>query len=120
MIPSPDPRLPESGHSAVIVEEHKKYFTFFNVSIALIAITAIELVIVYFPINKWIVLTALGVLSLIKFLAVIWWFMHLKWDRMLCTILFMIGMVIAGGTVTALMFLFEEDPDGPPLMFMLH
>ena len=33
----------------------------------------------------------------------------------LCTILFMIGLLIATGTVTALLFLFEADPAGPPV-----
>ena len=98
-----------------ILEEHKKYFTFFNVAVALILITAVEIVIVYIPIHPFIVFSALAILSLAKFLAVIWWFMHLRWDRMLCTVLFMIGLLIATGTVTALLFLFETDPNGPPV-----
>ncbi|MEX0332185.1 MAG: cytochrome C oxidase subunit IV family protein [Puniceicoccaceae bacterium] len=98
-----------------ILEEHKKYFTFFNVAMALILITAVEIVIVYIPIHPFIVFSALAILSLAKFLAVIWWFMHLRWDRMLCTVLFMIGLLIATGTVTALLFLFEADPNGAPV-----
>lgn len=105
--PSVDPHL---------VEEHKKYFTFFNVAVALILITAVEIVIIYLPIHKLIVFFSLVLLSLVKFLAVIWWFMHLRWDRALCTILFMIGLFIATGTVTALLFLFEADPNGPPML----
>ena len=99
-----------------ILEEHKKYFTFFNVAMALILITAVEIVIVYIPIHPVIVFSALAILSLAKFLAVIWWFMHLRWDRMLCTVLFMIGLLIATGTVTALLFLFEADPNGAPIL----
>lgn len=95
-------------------EEHAKYFTFFNVAMAMILITAIEIVIIYLPIHRVIVFASLAILSLIKFIAVIWWFMHLRWDRALCTILFMIGLFIATGTVTALMFLFEADPNGVP------
>jgi cytochrome c oxidase subunit 4 len=108
-------KIPEPGFSSHIVQEHKKYFTFFNVALALILITAIELVIVYIPISKFIVLSSLTVLSLVKFLAVIWWFMHLRWDKALCTLLFMIGLLVATGTVTALLFLFEVDPAGSPL-----
>jgi cytochrome c oxidase subunit 4 len=108
-------KIPEPGFSSHIIQEHKKYFTFFNVALALILITAIELVIVYIPISKFIVLSSLTVLSLVKFLAVIWWFMHLRWDKALCTILFMIGLLVATGTVTALLFLFEADPAGSPL-----
>ena len=105
----------QGDHHFHLLEEHKKYFTFFNVAIALILITTVELVIVYLPIHKLIVFCALAVLSMVKFLAVIWWFMHLRWDRMLCTVLFMIGLFIATGTVTALLFLFEMDPSGSPL-----
>ena len=105
----------EPGFHPHLIEEHKKYFTFFNVALALILVTAVEIVIVYLPIHILVVFTALAVLSIAKFLAVIWWFMHLRWDKALCTILFMIGLLIATGTVTALMFLFEADPRGSPL-----
>lgn len=107
--------IPEPGFSDHLIQEHRKYFTFFNVAIALIMITAVEIVIVYLPINKMVVFTSLAVLSLAKFLAVIWWFMHLRWDKALCTILFMIGLLVATGTVTALLFLFQVDPNGSPL-----
>ena len=106
---------PEPSFNHHVEAEHKKYFTFFNVALALILITAVEIVIVYLPIHIFIVFSALAILSLTKFLAVIWWFMHLRWDRALCTILFMIGLLIATGTVTALMFLFDVDPSGSPL-----
>ena len=93
-----------------IIEESKKYFTFFNLSLFLIAVTGIELVIIYFPITTWIVYTALVILSVLKFAGVVWWFMHLRWDRALCTVLFLMGFVLALGTVTALLLLFQFDP----------
>ena len=105
----------EPGFDPHLVAEHQKYFTFFNVAMALILITAVEIVIIYLPVHSFLIFGSLGVLSLVKFLAVIWWFMHLRWDKALCTILFMIGLLIATGTVTALMFLFEADPNGSPL-----
>jgi cytochrome c oxidase subunit IV len=112
---------PESSHHELttkvdphLAEEHQKYFTFFNVSVALVAITGVELVIVYIPINIWLILSALAVLSLVKFLAVIWWFMHLRWDKFLCTVVFLIGLAVATGTVAALLLLFERSPDGVP------
>ncbi len=98
-------------------EEDAKYFTFFNLSIALIALTGIELVIVYLPFAPWFVMFSLLAMSGFKFLAVIWWFMHLRWDKVLCTGLFFSGIVIATGTVTALMFLFEKAPGGVPAGF---
>ena len=106
---------PEPSFDPHLREEHAKYFTFFNVAMAMILITAIEIVIIYLPLHTLLVFLSLTFLSVIKFLAVIWWFMHLRWDRALCTILFMIGLFIATGTVTALLFLFEVDPAGSPL-----
>jgi cytochrome c oxidase subunit 4 len=106
---------PEPAFDPHLKEEHAKYFTFFNVAMAMVLITAIEIVIIYLPLHSFIIFSSLMILSLVKFLAVIWWFMHLRWDRALCTILFMIGLFIATGTVTALMFLFEQDPSGSPL-----
>ena len=106
---------PEPAFDPHLKEEHAKYFTFFNVAMAMILFTAVEIVIIYIPIHKVVVFSSLLTLSLVKFLAVIWWFMHLRWDRALCTILFMIGLFIATGTVTALIFLFEQDPSGSPL-----
>lgn len=97
-----------------IAEENKKYITFFNLSIALIILTAIELVIIYLPFNPIFITVSLVVMSGFKFLAVIWWFMHLRWDKLLCTGLFLAGMAIATGTVTALLFLFEKSLTGAP------
>ncbi len=103
-----------AGINAHLAEEHQRYFTFFNLSIALIGITAIELVIIYVPIAQWIVFTSLVVLSTIKFIGVIWWFMHLRWDKLLLTWLFLIGLILASGTLAALLLLFERDPSGAP------
>lgn len=104
-----------SSTEQYIIEESKKYFTFFNLSIFLISVTAIELVIIYLPVMTWIVYSSLVILSILKFAAVVWWFMHLRWDRMLCTVLFLMGIVLALGTSTALLLLFDVSPTGPPL-----
>ncbi|MDP0500729.1 MAG: cytochrome C oxidase subunit IV family protein [Verrucomicrobiota bacterium JB022] len=97
-----------------LIEENQKYFTFNAVAMALAFITMIELVIVYLPIAGWIVFTILTVLSVVKFAAVCWWFMHLRWDKILLTLLFCLGLLLAGGTVIALFFLFQQDPNGAP------
>jgi cytochrome c oxidase subunit 4 len=111
---APAPATPADLLRQHLAAEHAKYFTFFNVALALILITAVELVIIYIPIHPVLVIGSLVVLSLVKFLAVIWWFMHLRWDRALCTALFMIGLLLATGTVTALILLFEQAPGGVP------
>ena len=72
-------------------------------------ITGLEIVIIFLPFDYAILFTALVVLSAIKFLAVIFWFMHLIFDRALCTIIFFIGLILGGGTMAALLAVFSKD-----------
>lgn len=102
-----------ASHQDHLAEETKKYFTFFNLSIFLVIITGVELILIYIPLNSYFIYASLIVLSTIKFVAVIWWFMHLKWDKKLCTILFLMGLFLAAGTITALLFLFEPVSTPP-------
>ena len=95
---------PHADHSG---EEHK-YHTFINLALVLAAITGIELVLVYLPVNKTLIFSVLIVLSLFKFISVIAWFMHLIYDRLLLTLAFGTGLVIATGTVIALMFIMNR------------
>lgn len=90
----------------VLRAEHHRYFTFVNVILALTAITFVELILIILPFHNVLLFSTLIILSLIKFGAVIWWFMHLRWDKKLCTVLFFIGLVLASGTVAALLLLF--------------
>jgi len=39
--------------------------------------------------------------------------MHLRWDRVFCTLLFLIGLVLALGTVAALLALFQSEASVP-------
>ena len=58
-------------------------------------------------------ITSLVILSIVKFLFVIFYFMHLRWDKAFCTILFFIGLVLAGGTVWALLRIFSMEERKP-------
>ena len=78
-----------------------------------VLITGVEVVLIYLPLAKWFVVTSLCVLSAVKFLFVIFYFMHLRWDKVFCTILFFIGLVLAGGTMWALLHLFGADASVP-------
>jgi cytochrome c oxidase subunit 4 len=44
---------------------------------------------------------------------VIFVFMHLKWDKIFCTILFFIGLILAAGTSWALISLFRAENSIP-------
>ncbi|MDQ8207810.1 hypothetical protein QEH52_09830 [Coraliomargarita sp. SDUM461003] len=82
--------------------ETDKYHTFVNLALGLAAITGVELVLVYLPFNSTFIFTVLLTLSLFKFVAVIAWFMHLLYDKLLLTLAFGTGMAIATGTFVAL------------------
>jgi cytochrome c oxidase subunit 4 len=86
-----------------------KFHTFVQLAMYLAIITGLEIVIIFLPFSGSLIFTSLVVLSVIKFLAVIFWFMHLIYDRVLCTIIFFIGLALGGGTMAALLALFSTD-----------
>jgi cytochrome c oxidase subunit 4 len=90
-----------------------KFGLFIQVAMILAVITGIEIVIVYLPIAEGLIVAGLVVLSIVKFMYVIFVFMHLKWDKLFCTILFFIGLVLAVGTVWALILLFSAGDSEP-------
>lgn len=90
-----------------------KFQIYVQIAMLLAVITGVEIAIVYFPWAKWVLITSLIVLSAVKFLFVIFYFMHLRWDKPFCTILFFIGMIIAGGTMWALLALFAAEASLP-------
>ena len=101
-----------SGHSEdPVAEESKRFFTFFNLSMILVAITGIEIVIIY--VQTFESTSIIGILfatSIIKFCGVVWWFMHLRWDKFLNTVLFLMGLVIALGTYFAVIYMADAHP----------
>ncbi|HEX2100261.1 MAG TPA: hypothetical protein VHF69_06350 [Candidatus Synoicihabitans sp.] len=107
--------LPAS-HEAQAHAHEGKFHLFVQLAMILAVITGLELLIIYIPIALWLIITILLVLSAIKFLCVIFIFMHLHWDKMFCTILFFIGLLLAGGTVGALLLIHGAEaavPVGP-------
>lgn len=104
-----------AAHAPAAAQHHDdgKFHLFVQIAMILAVITGVEIVLIYIPLAKWLIVTALVTLSLVKFMMVIFWFMHLKFDKAFCTILFFIGLVLAGGTVAALMMLFGSDDSIP-------
>jgi len=93
--------------------EPSKFHFYIQIAMILAVITGIEVVLIYLPIAKWLVVTTLIGLSTVKFMFVIFYFMHLRWDKVFCTILFFIGLVLAGFTMFALMELFASEAGKP-------
>ncbi len=98
----------DAGH-----HEDSKFPIFVQIAMILAVITGVEIVLIYLPLAKWLLVSSLTLLSLVKFLFVIFYFMHLKWDKLFCTILFFIGLVLACGTVGALMLIFNAKDSKP-------
>jgi cytochrome c oxidase subunit 4 len=104
--------LPDHGHSL----EQSKFWMFVQIAMLLAVITGLELVTVYLPFVRWLLFGVLVVLSAVKFMFVIFYFMHLRWDKAFCTILFFIGLTLAGGTMWALLKLFGAEASKPLTM----
>jgi len=108
---SPAPH--HDAHGQAHAHSEGKFHIFVQIAMLLAVITGVEIVLIYLPLTKWLVITSLIVLSTVKFMFVIFYFMHLKWDKLFCTILFFIGLVLAGGTMWALLKLFAAEASLP-------
>jgi cytochrome c oxidase subunit IV len=97
-----------------------KFHIFVQLAMILSIITGMEIVMVYLPFAYWLIFGTLAVLSAVKFLCVIFFFMHLRWDKAFCTILFFIGLVLAGGTMWALLKIFGAECSKPLTMSYRH
>lgn len=97
------------GHHA----EENKFQIYVQIAMLLAVITGVEIAVIGLPFAKWLLVTTLVVLSVVKFMYVIFYFMHLRWDKVFCTILFFIGLVIAGATMWALLELFGAHDSIP-------
>lgn len=90
-----------------------KFWAYVQIAMLLAVITGVEIVAIGLPFATWLIVTALVVLSVVKFLFVIFYFMHLRWDKVFCTVLFFIGLVMAGGTMWGLLHLFAAGNSRP-------
>ena len=100
---------PAAGHAA----EESKFAAYVAIAMLLAVITGVEIAVIGLPFAKWLLVSTLVVLSAVKFMFVIFLFMHLRWDKVFCTILFFIGLVLAGFTMFALLHLFGADAGKP-------
>lgn len=106
-----------ASHAVAAHGDHaaqNKFWAYVQIAMLLAVITGVEIVAIGLPFNKVFLITSLVVLSIVKFLFVIFYFMHLRWDKVFCTILFFIGLILAGGTMWALLQIFAFE-GGKPL-----
>ncbi len=90
-----------------------KFHLFVQIAMTLAVITGVEVLAVFVPFPRWIIVSTLITFSAVKFMLVIFLFMHLRWDKMFCTILFFIGLILGGGTLAALVTLFRMSASFP-------
>ena len=97
------------AHPIDHIGEHKKFRAFILLAFFMAAITGIELVIIFLPLSDFIMITGIILLSMVKFFGVILWFMHLYYDRAGLFIVFFCALMMASGTVIALVYLFSPE-----------
>jgi cytochrome c oxidase subunit 4 len=84
----------EEAQEDVSVEGYPGPGTYIRVGIILAVVTAVEVVLYYLDIAYGALLGLLLALSLMKFLLVVLWFMHLQFDSRLFSTLFAGGMML--------------------------
>ena len=87
-------------------QSHPQPLEYIKIAIILAVITAVEVVTYYVTAIGDMLVPILLVLSAIKFAMVVMWFMHLKFDNKLFSVLFIGGLVLAGLVLLALLLLF--------------
>jgi cytochrome c oxidase subunit 4 len=92
---------------------HPSEKVYVKVAIFLAVITGIEIVISYVEMAVWIAVVALVVLSIIKFGAVVAYFMHLKFDNPALRKPFIGGIVLALTVYTIVLLAFALHENTP-------
>lgn len=88
-------------------DHHPSAMRYVQIAIILFIITAVEVAIVYQSFSRAMILISLGVLAVAKFLLVVGFFMHLKFDHVLFRWMFAGGLVLAIAVLTAFLALFR-------------
>lgn len=94
--------MPDSSHS-----EHPSAATYFKVAMGLVVLTGLEVIVFFFDWLSYGIIPVLAVFSVAKFAMVIMFYMHLKYDHKLFSVLFLTGLFLAIGVIFALMALFQ-------------
>jgi cytochrome c oxidase subunit 4 len=91
--------------------EHEDHWTdlkYVQLALALAVITAIEVALSYMVDDLgWVFLPLLLILMAIKFFSVVLFFMHLKFDNRLFSIMFYLGLGLAVAVYVAALFTFK-------------
>ena len=86
---------------------HPTPLKYFTIALILCIITAIEVGVFYLEFLSYAIIPVLAVLSIGKFALVIMYYMHLKFDSKLFSVLFLTGLILASSVTIALMVLLD-------------
>ena len=109
--PSQDPHIANVDHAAMGIEkEHPTWSTYWKVAVVLTVITGVEVWIYYIPsfVASRLFVPSLLIMSAVKFVTVVAFYMHLRYDHKLFRVLFTGPLIIAATTLIGLMFLFGK------------
>lgn len=97
-------------HAVGEVHEHPTWATYKWVALILTVITIVEVWVYYIPafVASRLFVPSLLIMSAVKFVIVVLFYMHLKYDHKLFRALFTGPLLIAVLTIVALMFLFGK------------
>jgi cytochrome c oxidase subunit 4 len=85
---------------------HASKGTYWMIALILAIVTLLEVAVFYVPTLRAIIVPVLLALSTIKFVLVVGFFMHLRYDKQVLTGVFAGGLAVATVIVLALMVLF--------------
>ena len=103
------PRAEEELH------HHPGPRAYVGVAVILSVITALEVAIYYVPSLRGLLVPMLLAFSAVKFILVVAWFMHLKFDSRLFRRLFVTGLVLASLVFLVVLLTFFLGPEHPGL-----
>jgi cytochrome c oxidase subunit 4 len=96
---------PPAAHAAAAGHDHASVGTYVKIALVLTAITALEVGVIYVRFLTPIIVPLLLGMSIAKFALVVMFFMHLKYDARVLTVLFVGPLVVACVLAVALMTL---------------
>lgn len=98
------------AEAAVHEEHHPTWQTYVKIGVILFVITAIEVSAFFIPAweSSRIYVPSMLFLSSLKFIAVVMFYMHLKYDHRIFRALFTGPLIVAMITIVALLFLFDQ------------
>lgn len=93
---------------SIVVHAHPSASTYIKLAVVLGIITMAEVVTYYLTgFSVYLIVTALIILSALKFYFVVSYYMHLKYDARLLTGIFVWGLFVATSIILAMMLLYH-------------